>query len=125
MVPDGSLVEKIAGSRPSWSVLVQKREFVPDSVEIAKSAIPVKKPDTRGGVYFSETEAYKVKCLISEPAVTSLLTPTMLGPSAEFTPIEITATLDGARYLIRANLTGYVQTRAGTQLNLVVVDVSS
>ncbi len=122
---DESLVERIAVSNPSWSVLVQKREFVPESVEVTKSAVPVKKPGARGGVYFSETEAYRVICSVPDPAIAPLLTPLMLGPSADFTPIEITATLDGDRYLIRANLTSYVQTKTGIRLNLVVVGVSS
>jgi len=121
---DESLIERVVSSNPSWSVMVRQKEFTPGRVDVYKSAIPVKKPGTRGGVYFSETEAYKVRCSISDPSIAELLTSTMLGPSADFTPVQITATADGRAYVIRANLTNYVQTKTEIQLNLVVVDVS-
>ena len=120
---DESLIEKIINSNPSWNLKVQEKEFIPNSVDISKSMIPVKKPSTRGGVYFSETEAYKVKCSISDSSIVQLLTSTMLGPNTDFTPIQIEATVDGDTFLIKANLTNYVQTKTDIQLNLVVIDV--
>jgi len=122
---DESLIERIISSNPSWSVLVRQKEFIPGRVDVYKSVIPVKKPGTRGGVYFSEAEAYKVRCSIADSSIAKLLTSTMLGPSADFTPIQITAAADGRVYLIKANLTNYVQTKTEIQLNLVVVGVSS
>jgi len=122
---DESLIDEIIDSNPSWSVMVRQKEFIPDLVDIYKSMIPVKKPGARGGVYFSETEAYKVRCSIADHSIVKLLTSTMLGPSVDFTPIQITATSGERVYLIKANLTNYVQTKTEIQLNLVVVDVSS
>ena len=131
-IKDEELIKKITSGRSevSWSVKIQGEQYTPKSVEIAKSMIPVKKPDMRGGVYFSETEAYKVKCtIVGDLAVTGgggVLTGSMLGPNTDFTPIEIIAVLpDEPTVRVVANLTNYVQVRGGNgvELSLVVVDV--
>lgn len=132
---DESLLAKILYSDPDWSVDVQGKRFVPDSVDIDKFMVPVKRPDTRGGVYFSETEAYRVRCLVGDRSIMSVLTSTMLGPNADFVPIRITATSshssssatdgDGGsfKHVIVANLTNYVQTKGAILLNLVVTGI--
>ena len=119
---DGLPLERFLNEDPVWRVDVQKKRFTPDSVEITRSKIPVKKPGIRGGVYFSKTFAYKVACLVSDVSIASVLTSTMLGPNTDFTPIKITATLKDARYFIMANLVNYVQTKNGIKMNLIMVD---
>jgi len=121
---DEGLIKTVADSDPSWLLRVQDRQFVPESVRIAKAAVPVKKPGMRGGVYFSEAAAYKVQCSVGDRSIEDLLTSTMLGPSTDFTPLELEASAAEFRVLIRANLTGYVQTRGGVLLNLTVTDVT-
>ena len=118
-------IQMILDSEPVWHIDILGKRFCPDSVSISKSMIPVKKPDTRGGVYFSETKAYKVKCLISDFTVTSILTSTMLGPNTDFTPIKIIADIQNVQYTIIANLTNYIQTKNDVQLNLIVVNVTN
>ena len=122
---DESLVQKITDMRPSWTVRIRQSEFVPDSVEIFESIVPVKRPDTRGGVYFSQTKAYKVTCVICDTSITSILTSVMLGPNTDFTPIELAAVREDHKFLIRANLTNYVQTATGIRLSLLITDVSN
>ncbi len=120
---DESLVEKILQSEPTWTINVQKKQYVPSSVDIVESVIPVKKPSMRGGVYFSQTKAYKIRCCIEDSSVATVLTGTMLGPNTEFVPIKLTASVCSSKYVIMANLTNYVQTKNDTQLNLIIVDV--
>lgn len=121
---DEELIKAVADSDPSWLLRVQDRRFIPESVSIAKGTVPVKKPGMRGGVYFSEATAYKMQCSVGDRSIEDLLTSTMLGPSADFTPLELEAATAEFRVLIRANLTGYVQTKSGVRLNLTVIDVT-
>lgn len=119
-----SLVQNITSSNPQWSMEILGRKFVPDSVEITKSTIPVKKPSTRGGVYFSQTEAYKAQCITGDHTVKELLTGTMLGPNTDFTPIMIKAATKDTSYTITANLTSYVESGNHTILHLVITDIT-
>jgi len=52
-------------------------------VSISNSSIPVNEPTTRGGVYFSDKFAYKMKGVIEDLSVIPLLTKKMLGPNTE------------------------------------------
>lgn len=116
--------EKMSGA-DSWRITVRQKEFVPDSVTLSKSMTPVRRPGIRGGVYFSETEVYKIVCLVRDTCISSLLTSVMLGPSTDFVPVKITAVLDGAPILMQANLASYVQSADGIRLTLIIVDVSA
>ncbi|HSB83796.1 MAG TPA: hypothetical protein VLD64_04850, partial [Nitrosarchaeum sp.] len=69
--------------------LDDKRYSLSDVV-IVNSPTPVNSPTTRGGVYFSDTFAYKIKGTINDLSIIPLLSKTMLGPNTEFGEIKIT-----------------------------------
>jgi hypothetical protein len=64
------------------------------NVSVAKSSVPVRKPTTRGGVYFSDTTAYKIKATTNDLSLIPLISKVMLGPSTDFKPLEIKTNLD-------------------------------
>ena len=57
------------------------RTYPLGDVSIVNSPTPVNSPTTRGGVYFSDTFAYKIKGVICDLSVVPLLSKTMLGPN--------------------------------------------
>ena len=90
------------------------------------SPTPVNTPTTRGGVYFSDKFAYKIKGLVKDLSIVPLLTKTMLGPSTEFRPIKITTRVNTEpekKILIHANLTNSVQNKFGIQLNMIIMEL--
>lgn len=105
----------------------QKYNF--ENVSIANSPTPVNSPTTRGGVYFSDKFAYKVKGTIHDLTVVPLLTKTMLGPNTDFGEIKIFTSmeLDGKQKQVKlsTNLTNSMQTSSYIELNMILVNIES
>jgi hypothetical protein len=96
-----------------------------DDVELRYSEVPVTKPTTRGGVYFSDRMVFKIKAKVSDYGIAKTLSSTMLGPNQDFKKILILTTVDvGSRkkeLTIFGNLINYVQKSSSLELNMVVV----
>jgi hypothetical protein len=101
------------------------KEHVLDDVSIVNSPTPVNSPTTRGGVYFSEKFAYKLKGTIHDLSVIPLLTKTMLGPNTEFGEIKITTQIEYNNQKqdlsIFTNLTNSVQGPSKIELNMIII----
>ena len=95
------------------------------SVLINNASVPVNEPTTRGGVYFSDKFAYKMKGVIEDLSVVPLLTKKMLGPNTEFGDLKITTQIESngnQRNLeIFTNLTNSVQTPNSIELSMIIV----
>jgi len=104
---------------------LNEKEHVLEDVSIINSPTPVHSPTTRGGVYFSDKFAYKLKGTIHDLSVIPLLTKTMLGPNTEFGEIKITTQIEynnQKRDLsIYANLTNSVQGPSKIELNMIII----
>ena len=100
-------------------------DYVLVHVSIENSSVPVNEPTTRGGVYFSEKYAYKMKGAIKDLTVVPLLTKKMLGPNTEFGELKISTSieLDGklTPLEILTNLTNSVQTPDSIELSMIII----
>ena len=98
MSVDSSLLENLvqysSDHSPKFTILVNDRVFPLIDVSIVNSSIPVNEPTTRGGVYFSEKFAYKIKGVIDDLSVIPLLTKKMLGPNTEFGKLKISSQIE-------------------------------
>ena len=101
-------------------VIIGDKKFQVVSSELGYSDVPVNKPTTRGGVYFSDTRAFRAKLVIADKSVSNVLPKAMLGPNTEFAKIHLIPQNNSAQ--IFANLTNYVQKSSGFELNLVVIE---
>ena len=109
----------------NYALHLNNKVYSLDNVSIINSPIPVNSPTTRGGVYFSEKFAYKLKGTIHDLSIIPLLTKTMLGPNTEFGEIKITTQIeydDKKNDLsIYANLTNSIQGPSKIELNMIVI----
>jgi len=100
-----------------------------EDVSIVNSPTPVNSPTTRGGVYFSDKFAFKLKGTIQDLSIVPLLTKTMLGPNTEFGEIKITTVINRDKknidISIYANLTNSVQGPSKIELNMVIIKLSA
>ena len=98
-------------------------------VSIEHSSVPVNEPTTRGGVYFSEKYAYKMKGAIRDLSVVPLLTKKMLGPNTEFGELKISTLIEidkkSTSLEIFTNLTNSVQTPDSIELSMIIVKLES
>ncbi len=98
-------------------------------VSITNSPTPVNEPTTRGGVYFSDKFAYKMKGMIENLSVVPMLTKKMLGPNTEFVELKILTQIesDGKPMTLEifTNLTNSVQTTNSIELSLIIVKIES
>ena len=121
-----SLIDFSKLSDSEFSLTVDDKTYFLNDVDIANSPTPVNKPTTRGGVYFSDKFAYKMKGTIQDLDVVPLLTKKMLGPNTEFKGLDIVAKTksDGSVvFELLANLTNSVQSPDSIQLNMIIVDL--
>jgi len=98
-------------------------------VTITNSPTPVNEPTTRGGVYFSDKFAYKLKGVIKDLSVVPLLTKKMLGPNTEFAELKITTQIESdgkpMNLEIFTNLTNSVQTPNSIEISMIIVKLES
>ncbi|WP_420545125.1 hypothetical protein [Nitrosopumilus sp.] len=96
-------------------------------VSIMNSPTPVNEPTTRGGVYFSDKFAYKMKGTLHDLSVVSSLTKKMLGPNTEFGRLKITSNIevDGKKMPIQifTNLTNSVQSPNSIELSMIIIEL--
>ena len=108
---------------------INDTSFPITDVLILNSPTPVNEPTTRGGVYFSDKFAYKMKGVIKDLSVIPLLTEKMLGPNTEFGELKITTQInsDGAilDLEIFTNLTNSVQTPDSVELSMIILKLHS
>ena len=119
------LMDFTTKNSPEFTIFVNDLKFTLLGVSIENSSIPVNEPTTRGGVYFSEKFAYKMKGSIEDLSVVSLLTKKMLGPNTEFGELKITTEIKLDEKImsidIFTNLTNSVQTPNSIELSLIIV----
>ena len=131
MTFDSNFLEKIIKSNQAKSsnfqINVNNLEYSLKSVTITNTLTPVNEPTTRGGVYFSDKFAYKMKGVIEDLSVVPHLTKKMLGPNTEFGRLKISTTMDidgqNTSITFFTNLTNSVQTPNSIELSMVIVDL--
>ena len=108
----------------SYVIHVEEKSYQVQKLSIAKSTIPVRKPTTRGGVYFTDTSAYKIKAITSDLTISSEIPKLMLGPNTDFKPILVKTELSigGTKQhvTLTVHLTNAVNTKDHVELNLIV-----
>lgn len=125
MSVDQYFLEKVMSSQniSKFVLDVDGKEFNLFNVSIMKSPTPVRRPTTRGGVYFSDTSAYKIRCSVSGHDIVSFLSSKMLGPSTDFEELSVTVLQNDSIYgKIFGILTNSMQAKDHTELNLIIVN---
>jgi len=107
-----------------YSLYLDGKEYRLEQVNMAKSSIPVRKPTTRGGVYFSDTTAYKIKATTNDLSLIPLISKVMLGPNTDFKPLEIKTNLKIDRknhdIILTTHLTNTMNSGTKLELHLIV-----
>ncbi len=114
---------------PKYQLYLNNDVFPITCVSITNSPIPVNEPTTRGGAYFSEKFAYKMKGVIEGLSVVPLLTKKMLGPNTEFVELKISTQIESngksMNLEIFTNLTNSIQTPDSIELSMIIVKLES
>jgi len=107
-----------------YTLHIDDKIFNLENVSIEKSKIPVKKPTTRGGVYFTDIMAYKIRAATNDMSILSFLPKIMLGPNTEFKPIEVKTRLslgNETRHItLVSHVSNTVNTKTRVDLNMIV-----
>ena len=123
------LMEFDEKNSPEYLLYLNDDTFPITCVSITNSPTPVNEPTTRGGVYFSDKFAYKLKGKIEDLSVVPLLTKKMLGPNTEFSELKISTQIEFDGKLMNleifTNLTNSVQTPNSIELSMIIVKLKS
>ena len=133
MSVDSNLFEKLMifsnQNSSKFTLSLNDTDYDLVDVSIEHSSVPVNEPTTRGGVYFSEKYAYKMKGAIRDLSVVPLLTKKMLGPNTEFGELKISTLIEidkkSISFEIFTNLTNSVQTPDSIELSMIIVKLES
>ena len=133
MSVDSNLFEKLMifsnQNSSKFTLSLNDTDYDLVDVSIEHSSVPVNEPTTRGGVYFSEKYAYKMKGAIRDLSVVPLLTKKMLGPNTEFGELKISTLIEIDKKFISleifTNLTNSVQTPDSIELSMIIVKLES
>ena len=111
--------------KPIFVLYVGEKPFTLEEVNLSESATPLTKPNTRGGVYFSNTIVFKIKGVINDLSIIPLLSKSMLGPNPQFQDLQIKTTLlengKSKEITIITNLTNSFQTSNHLELTMTIV----
>ena len=123
------LMEFDEKNSPEYLLYLNDDTFPITCVSITNSPTPVNEPTTRGGVYFSDKFAYKLKGKIEDLSVVPQLTKKMLGPNTEFAELKISTQIKSGEKLMNleifTNLTNSVQTPNSIELSMIIVKLKS
>lgn len=121
---DQEILDKISHTKLPYTLHVDGKVFNLENVFMTKSTIPVRKPTTRGGVYFTDTTAYKMRATTNDISIIELLPKLMLGPNSEFRSIEVKTNfeINGVKRSITllTHVANTINTKTRVELNLVV-----
>ena len=122
---DENILSKLIQSNDTkYNLYLDGKEYRLEQVNVAKSSIPVRKPTTRGGVYFSDTTAYKIKASTNDLSLIPLISKVMLGPNTDFKPLEIKTSIniDGQsrNITLTTHLTNTMNSSTRLELHLIV-----
>jgi hypothetical protein len=124
MLENEDMMKKVSEAQNlSYVIHVDEKSYPVQKISIIKSKIPVREPTTRGGVYFTDVEAYKIKA-VTDLSIQNEIPKLMLGPNTDFKPIMLKTSLnlDGKDTIvsITAHLTNAVNTKDAVELNLII-----
>lgn len=110
-------------SDQKYSLYIDDIQYPIQITSFSKSKIPVRKPTTRGGVYFTDTSAYKIKAT-ADLSIKDQIPSLMLGPNTDFKPIFIKTLQHDTTITLTTHLTNVVSSKDRIDLNLIVDKVS-
>ena len=122
---DETLLTSLQEKNLEYSLELNEKSYPLSNISVIKSATPLTKPNTRGGVYFSDKFSYRIKGSTRDASIVPLLSKTMLGPNTEFKNLKITAKSNEIKFTILANLTNTMQSSSRVELNMVIVDIKN
>ena len=124
-----SLIDYTESGSSEFTLYLKDNSYSLTHVQVSHSSVPVNEPTTRGGVYFSDKFAYKMKGIVDDLSIVPLLTKKMLGPNTEFGELKITTSItleNSVKHLeIHTNLTNSVQTPDSIELSMIIVNLES
>ena len=120
------IIEKNDLDSLNYALKLENESISLRNVKISKSFTPVNKPTTRGGVYSSEKEVFKISGIIDNTSVISQLSNYMLGPNTEFKKLKIIIknffTIPNKKIVLFTNLINSIQKSHYVELNMIIVD---
>ena len=131
MTLDEKIIQKIIeiqkSTKLNFILHIGSKIFPLKNVEIIKSSTPVNRPTHRGGVYFSDTFAFKIKAKVTDLSLGPFLSKSMLGPKPDFQDLEIitSTVIDNSlkKMTFIAHLTNTMQSSSYVELNMTLIKI--
>ena len=121
------IIEIQKSTKLDFILEIDSDTFPLKNVEIIKSSTPVRRPTTRGGVYFSDTFAFKIKAQVTDLSLVPLLSKSMLGPNPDFQDLQIITNIkiDNSfkKITFLVHLTNSMQSSSYIELNMTLIKI--
>lgn len=116
-------MERLAATNVDYTIRLNGTEHHIHDVHIRKDETPVRGPTSRGGVYTEQDSSYRIVASV-DSRLEPHLSATMLGPSAEFGNLTITARYAGIVHTITCSILSMSRSGGSTQLRIAVAAIS-
>ena len=113
------LIKKWKTNKLIFELLLDNKPIKLTNIEILKTKTPVKRATNRGGVYFSDTIAYKIIARTNDLDILERLKNTMLGPNDEFEDLKVNVN----DQLLICNLTNTMHNSTIIELHMNIKEI--
>ena len=119
---DETALARLSREQADYALVLDGKSHLMVDVAISETGTPMREPTTRGNIYVEKTKSYRIAASV-DANLAATLSKTMLGPSAEFGGLLISAESESARTEIVGSLLSMARTGGMARLQIAVVEV--
>lgn len=121
---DEAALAGLSREKTQYTLVLDGKSHPMAGVTISETDTPVRGPTARGNIYVEKAKSYRITASV-HPDLASTLSRTMLGPSAEFGGLLISAESGSTMTEIVGSLLSMARTGGMARLQIAVVEVRS
>ena len=117
-----AILARLTREKADYALVLDDKIHPMANVAISETDTPVRGPTARGNIYVEKAKSHRITANV-HPDLAATLSRTMLGPSAEFGGLLISAESESTRTEIVGSLLSMARTSGTARLQIAVVEV--
>ena len=119
---DETALARLSREKTDYALVLDSKRHPMVDVTISETNTPVRGPTARGNIYVEKAKSYRIVASVDQD-LAATLSGTMLGPSAEFGGLLISAESGSVKTEIVGSLLSMARTGGMARLQIAVVEV--
>lgn len=119
-----AILTKLSREKTKYVLVLGDKRHPMVGVSVSETSTPVSEPTIRGDIYVENAKSHRITAIVDQ-SLAATLSKTMLGPSAEFGGLLISAESESIKTEIVGSLLSMARTGGMARLHIAVVEVRS